>query len=188
MTPTTKITSSADVVEFLKAQHEQIKTLFADVMASRGTQREKAFFDLRRLLAVHETAEEEIVHPTAKDEIPNGEAIVAARLDEENAAKKALAALEKLDVDSTEFDRALSKLQSDVLAHAEAEEHDEFSRLADGLDDDRLTRMRQAVEFAESMAPTRPHAGVESATANVLVGPFAAMLDRARDAISKPRD
>lgn len=38
----------------------------------------------------------------------------------------------------------------------------------------------------ERMAPTRPHAGTESATANAIVGPFAAMLDRARDAITKP--
>jgi hypothetical protein len=44
--------------------------------------------------------------------------------------------------------------------------------------------MRAAVEFAEAVAPTRPHAGVESATANLLAGPFAAMLDRTRDAIS----
>lgn len=36
----------------------------------------------------------------------------------------------------------------------------------------------------ESVSPTRPHAGVESDTAHLLVGPFAAMVDRARDAIS----
>ncbi|MEU1959858.1 hypothetical protein [Nocardia sp. NPDC019304] len=47
--------------------------------------------------------------------------------------------------------------------------------------------MRRTVELAETMAPTRPHPGVESATANVLVGPFAAMMDRAKDMISKPR-
>jgi hypothetical protein len=44
--------------------------------------------------------------------------------------------------------------------------------------------MRNAARLAESMAPTRPHAGVESAAANMLVGPFAAMLDRARDLVS----
>lgn len=36
-----------------------------------------------------------------------------------------------------------------------------------------------ARKLAESTAPTRPHPGVESATANLLAGPFAAMLDRA---------
>jgi hypothetical protein len=44
--------------------------------------------------------------------------------------------------------------------------------------------MRRAVEIAESTAPTRPHPGVESAPANMLAGPFASMLDRARDLIS----
>ena len=44
--------------------------------------------------------------------------------------------------------------------------------------------MRKVVELAEAVAPTRPHPGVESRAANMLAGPFAAMLDRARDAIS----
>jgi hypothetical protein len=47
--------------------------------------------------------------------------------------------------------------------------------------------MRTAVKLAEAVAPTRPHAGVESPMANLLVGPFAAMLDRARDTISGAR-
>jgi hypothetical protein len=43
--------------------------------------------------------------------------------------------------------------------------------------------MAKAVVAAEGIAPTRPHAGVESAKANFVVGPFASMLDRARDLI-----
>jgi hypothetical protein len=52
------------------------------------------------------------------------------------------------------------------------------------LEQKRLERMRKAVDLAESIAPTRPHPGVESATGNMLAGPFAAMLDRTRDALS----
>jgi hypothetical protein len=43
--------------------------------------------------------------------------------------------------------------------------------------------MGRAVELAEAIAPTRPHAGVESQISNLMAGPFAAMIDRARDAI-----
>jgi hypothetical protein len=43
--------------------------------------------------------------------------------------------------------------------------------------------MATAVRLAESAAPTHPHPGVELAGSTVLAGPFAAMLDRARDAI-----
>jgi hypothetical protein len=51
------------------------------------------------------------------------------------------------------------------------------------LSSDELERMCRAAKLAEAIAPTRPHAGVESQIANMLAGPFAAMLDRARDAI-----
>jgi hypothetical protein len=42
-----------------------------------------------------------------------------------------------------------------------------------------------AVRAAEAIAPTRPHPDVESAKANLAVGPFASMLDRARDTIKQ---
>jgi hemerythrin superfamily protein len=180
----TKIDSARDVVSFLKSQHEQIKAGFEQVLASSGSDREEAFVQLRRLLAVHETAEEEIVHPRAKREIANGDAVVDARLKEEHEAKEALSELEKLDVASPEFETKLRTLQADVIEHAEAEEHQEFDKLEAELDDEQLQRMRKAVELAEKMAPTRPHAGVESPAANMMAGPFAMMLDRARDAIS----
>src|SRR5689334_12104205 len=94
----TRVDSAHDVVEFLKAQHQQVKALFATVTSASGSEREQAFFELRRLLAVHETAEEEVVHPRAKSELSDGETVVAARLEEEHDAKEVLAELEKLDV------------------------------------------------------------------------------------------
>ncbi len=179
------ISTGVDVVSFLEEQHQQIKALFQQVIESRGDAREKAFFQLRRLLAVHETAEEEIVHPAARRALPDGDALVEARLMEENQAKTALAAIEKLEVDSVEFDAQIRALQTAVIAHAESEEQQEFARLGAKLDASRLEGMRKAVQFAEAAAPTRPHPGVESATANLLVGPFAAMMDRVKDALTK---
>ena len=177
------ITSPTDVVDFLTSQHEQIKSLFAKTLSASGDSREKAFVDLRRLLAVHETVEEEIVHPRAKRKIANGEAVVGQRLEEEHEAKTVLQKLEKLDVDSVEFTRLLTELRDAVLDHAEHEEKDEFARLGHELSSAELETMGRAAKLAEAIAPTRPHAGVESQVANLVTGPFAAMLDRARDAI-----
>jgi hemerythrin superfamily protein len=178
-----KIDSAQDVVGFLKSQHEEIKGLFVQVIAASGSERKEIFADLRRLLAIHETAEEEVVHPRAKSELQNGEAIVSARLEEEHEAKKMLAALEKLDVDSAEFEEKIRAFRDDVIKHAEAEESEEFSQLAAELDGTQLSRMRKAAELAEKTAPTHPHPGVESRAANLVAGPFAAMLDRAKDLI-----
>jgi hemerythrin superfamily protein len=180
----TNIERTEDVVSFLKAQHEEIKSRFQQVLSATGEQRQEAFDGLRRLLAVHETAEEEVVHPRARKVVASGESVVDARLAEENEAKKVLTELEKLDVDSVEFEQQFTTFRQDVIAHAEAEEREEFAQLQLELDDQQLERMRNAVKLAEATAPTRPHPGVESAKANMLAGPFASMLDRARDAIT----
>ncbi|MBV9088642.1 MAG: hemerythrin domain-containing protein [Mycobacteriaceae bacterium] len=180
----TGVNSTGDVVAFLKDQHDQIKRLFAQTLDATDTESgDKAFFELRRLLAVHETAEEMVVHPLARRTIAFGEGIVDARLKEENEAKHQLASIEKMDVGSTEFGQALAQLQSAVLEHARHEEVEEFTKLSEDLDEGNLKRAATMVRMAERMAPTRPHPGVELATVNMAVGPFAAMLDRARDAL-----
>jgi hemerythrin superfamily protein len=179
------VTSTQDVVEFLKEQHNLIKDLFDEVLyASEAKARERAFVDLRQLLAVHETAEEMVVHPRARHEMDAGDEIVDARVAEEHEAKVKLQKLESMDIGSPEFLDALRDFRNDVIEHAEHEENEEFSRLQRELDKEDLIRMAGAVRAAEAIAPTRPHPGVESAKANFVAGPFASMLDRARDAIA----
>jgi hemerythrin superfamily protein len=180
----TFVQNTDDVVAFLRDQHNLIKDLFEEVLhASETKAREAAFIDLRQLLAVHETAEEMVVHPRARREIASGDQIVDARLQEEHAAKEQLSKLESMDIGSPEFLDELSTFRDAVIEHAEHEENEEFSKLARELDAGDLKRMAAAVQAAEAIAPTRPHPGVESALVNFAVGPFASMLDRARDAI-----
>ena len=175
-----------EVVAFLKAQHDLIEEMFDEVLlASDPRAREKPFVELRQLLAVHETAEEMIVHPRVRREVEGGNAIVDARLEEEHASKEQLSKLEQIDVTTQEFIDEFTKLRDAVLHHAEQEETEEFPKLQRELDDDDLKRMAVAVRAAEAIAPTRPHPGVESAKLNFVVGPFASMLDRARDAIKQ---
>ncbi len=137
-----------DAVDFLIGQHEQIKSLFEQTLDSSGKGREKAFLELRRLLAVHETAEEEFVHSRAKRKMPDGDKVVGARLEEEHEAKTVLAKLEKLDVDAEEFTRQLSKLRDAMLDHAEHEEKEEFSKLQEELSEDELEQMGRAAKLA----------------------------------------
>src|SRR5437763_2019624 len=49
----TKIDSARDVVSFLVAPHEQVKSLLQNVPAASGKQREQAFLELRRMLPGH---------------------------------------------------------------------------------------------------------------------------------------
>ncbi|MEW1687379.1 hemerythrin domain-containing protein [Streptomyces sp. NPDC091265] len=174
-----------DVVSLLMRQHGDIRNLFDEVEAAKGGERRDAFRRLVRLLAVHETAEEEVVHPFARRALPGGRKVVEERLAEEKAAKETLATLDELDTEDPTFMPQLMKLRKDVQAHARAEERYEFTHIRRSTDAGQLASMAKAIKAAEAMAPTRPHPGVESGTANMALGPLAALMDRTRDAARK---
>jgi hemerythrin superfamily protein len=172
-----------DVVSLLLAQHARIEELFLLVTASTGQAKTDAFNDLVRLLAVHETAEEEVIHPLSRTLPGDNHAQIDERLTEERQAKQTLKALIEDGIDTDGFDQGLLLLRTSVLEHARHEERYEFPRLRQHLPADRLRQLATAVRAAEAAAPTRPHPGAESATANAVLGIPLAVVDRIRDAI-----
>lgn len=172
-----------DVVTFLKDQHEEIRRLFQELRAP-ASDRAELFQCLVRLLAVHETAEEMVVHPQARRSA-DGSAVVQARLDEEAEAKQTLADLERRGVDDPAFTTELAAFERAVLEHAEREEREELPLLA-SLDDEASQAMTSLLQVAEDMAPTHPHPhGPESALGNMIVGPFVSVADRVRDTLRR---
>ncbi|MCW2719567.1 hemerythrin domain-containing protein [Pseudonocardia sp.] len=177
-------THEQDVVTMLVEQHNQVRNLFGELNTATGDRKRELFDDLVRLLAVHETAEEEVVHPMARRKIDGGEQVVETRLQEEDHAKRALGELYDLGVDNPEFDNKLAPFEQAVEQHAAREENEEFARLRATLSAEELRRMAGAVRAAQAMAPTRPHPGSpESAAGNLLLGPPLAVFDRVRDGV-----
>jgi hemerythrin superfamily protein len=184
MTKRPETMPETDAVELLIHQHEEIRRLFQEVDKKKGAARTEAFERLCRFLAVHETAEEEVVHPVARRSLDNGDKVIDARLEEENEAKKMLQALEKMGPSAQGFDVLFAEFRTAVLEHAEHEESEEFPELRTHSEAE-LKVMSAAIKAAEAIAPTHPHPGVETSTKNVLVGPFAAMADRTKDVVRK---
>lgn len=176
--------SNEDVIDVLLAQHEQVRSLFDTLRTLTGEAATEPFDQLRELLAVHETAEEEVVYPALRQ--LRADDIVQARLTEEDEAKKMLADLEKIGPTAAEFAGTLASFEKHVLAHAAAEESEIFPRLRQGIDLDQRRTMAQALRAAEAVAPTHAHkTAPESAIGNLIVGPFVALVDRVRDAIKE---
>ena len=183
----TQAPQDQDVVELLLEQHQQARRLFTELEGLSGEAAREPFEQLVRLLAVHETAEEEVVYPAVRRMVDDGDTLADARTAEESAAKDALSELEKLGVDHDEFASKLQAFQQMVLTHAENEEREVFPELRETHSPGQLQSMATGVRAAESLAPTHPHPrGPESAIGNILVGPFVAMVDRVRDAIRNP--
>jgi hemerythrin superfamily protein len=174
--------ADVDVVDLLLTQHARIEEQFLLVIGASGKEKQQAFDDLVRLLAVHETAEEEVVHPLSRT-LGDSDGIVDDRLDEERQAKEMLQTLLEAGADSDGFEASLLLLRNAVLTHARHEERYEFPQLRAKVPADQLRRLAGVVRAAEAAAPTRPHPGIESATANIVVGPALAVADRARDLI-----
>jgi hypothetical protein len=174
--------TTESVVDLLLAQHARIRAMFAAVESADSSQRHQRFAELRRFLAVHETAEEMVVHPRVQH-LHGGKDVVGARLQEEHDAKILLKQLDGMDVNDPLFPVQLETLRSAVLTHAESEEREELPLLSADTDVKTLAQMAAAVKAAEAMAPTHPHPGVESLPANLVAGPLASVVDRTRDAI-----
>lgn len=173
-----------DVVAILLEQHARIQDLFAEVKNSRGEAKRQAFEELRGLLAVHETAEEMIVRPVARDTAGKQEA--EARNAEEKEANKVLAQLEKMDTNSAEFQAQLIEFERAVVRHAYREETEEFPAIRAGRTPEQLQSMGKRLRTAERLAPTRPHpTAAGSPAAQWTVGPFASLVDRTRDALQR---
>lgn len=177
--------NTTTVTELLRRQHTEVKELFAQIEQAPADQRGELFDCLRRTLAVHETAEEIVVHPAARETGERGAHIVAARLAEEDQAKQALADLEQLGPDAEGFGTQLLQLRRDVEAHADAEETELFPLLEAELEDDVLRAMADQLEVAEAMAPTHPHPhGPNDPLGLLLTGPFVKMVDAVRDRLA----
>ncbi len=178
--------SDQTVTDMLREQHERVKSMLNDLIElPQGSARNDLFDRLRATLAVHETAEEIVVHPAVHRTGDAGAQAVDARLEEEGEAKTALAELEKLTPEGDGFDAKLRAFQKNVLAHAEAEEREVFPLLEQHYDRDEQKKMAAHVAIAEDMAPTHPHPhGPESGLGNLLVGPFVAMIDKVRDKLA----
>jgi hemerythrin-like domain-containing protein len=180
----TAVETERDVVELLIEQHDEIRSLLSEVRQVQGPAKQEVFQELTRLLAVHETAEEAVVHPVARRKLDGGDDVVDQRLEEEDRAKKELADLYDMGVDHPDFDRRLEAFAGEVNQHAMNEESQEFLRLRSVVSAETLHRMAGALKVAQKAAPTRPHPNApESAMANVLAGPPMALFDRVRDAV-----
>ncbi|MEX0429302.1 hemerythrin domain-containing protein [Nocardioides sp. DS6] len=173
-----------DVIRILLEQHARIRDLFTEVKTASGEARQTAFDNLRSLLAVHETAEEMILRPVTGE--AGGKEIADARNQEEAEANEVLAELEKLDVTTVDFDTRLVAFEKSVDDHAEAEEHEEFPLVLETCSPDMRRQLGSRLQAAEAAAPTHPHPSAAGSTAKQMVmGPFASLVDRVKDAITK---
>lgn len=173
---------STDLIELLLEDHKAAEALLGKV-GQPDVDQSELFDELVHDLVGHEVAEEEIVYPVVRSSIPQGDALADARIGEQQKAEELLSEMEKMDHNSPEFSSSMTKLRDEVLAHAQAEEREVFSKLKEQLNDDRRSTLGQAYRTAKATAPTHPHPHAPNTPpGNMAAGSIAAVADRVRDA------
>jgi len=177
--------TSDDIVEVLLDQHGQIRRLLDEVSGAPGPDARRGPFQaLVRLLAVHEAAEEQVLHPVARVRLPDGDEVADARIAEEEESKRLLAELERLGPGHEDFDSRFARVRELVLAHAGNEEREEFPGVREHYGEDERRTLGAAFKAAELAAPTHPHPhDPNRPPANLLAGPLVAAADHVRDAL-----
>ena len=126
------------------------------------------------------------MYPTIKKEAPNGTQVADARLAEQAEAEEMLAGMEKEDASSAAFTGNFQKLRDAVLRHAQAEESTAFELLKNSTTVKQREELGARDEKAKESAPTHPHPHApDTPPGNKVMGPIAAICDRARDALQK---
>ena len=172
------------VTELLRRDHEKIKGVFAELDAKPVVELSNYFCALREELVRHEVAEELIVFPVFRRDVPGGEAIADSRIAEQAQAEEVLHELEKQDPMSISFRTRLEELRIAVLRHEAQEEETVFPALASHASTDALSKLGDRYEKALKAAPTHPHPHApDRPPGNAILGPVAALIDRVRDAM-----
>ena len=181
---------SNDIVDVLLDQHGQIRGLIQEIdRADTPEARRGPFEALVRLLAVHEAAEEQVLHPVARLRLRDGDRVADERIQEEEESKRVLQALEKMGPEHEDFQARFAELRELVLTHADNEERQEFPGVRDHYSAEDRRTLGQAFKAAELLSPTHPHPrDPNRPPANVMVGPMVAVADHVRDALRSALD
>lgn len=178
-----------DILDLIQEEHVRIRRLFAEVNEAAADERDDLFRHLVAELASHEAAEEAVVHPTLRDDVPGGEAEANSLLSEESAAEDLLADIEELNPSTTDFVSRFQQLERAVLTHANHEEAEEHPRLREHVDAERRRDMAVTFEQLKRVGPTHPHPRTPQEPAvRAAAGPLAGIFDRARDAVREALD
>lgn len=189
MTSSDRPDAERDAIEMLITDHRTVDSLFdryERLGAGHNEGKRQLVDEMIGELSVHAAIEEQQLYPFLRDEVPGGEELADRGIEDHQAAKEALAALEGMDADSPDFDATVAQLITDVRAHIREEEAGFFPRLRQVATGEQLRELGADLDRARSVAPTRPHPRAPSTPpGNVVAGPLAGAADRVRDAVTK---
>ena len=178
--------SDQDVVDVLTTDHREATELIGQVVGTSDPEQRRELADsLISELVRHSVAEEMYVYPAMREHLPNGDEVVEHDTSEHKELEALMKQLEGADASSGEFSDAVEQIRAALRDHVAGEEEEQFPALRRHLPQEELVRLKEKVELAKKIAPTRPHPAAPNAELfHKVVGPGVGLVDRLRDALT----
>jgi hemerythrin superfamily protein len=178
--------TEADVVDELSSDHREALALLDRLANSIDADQRRDLADTVIAEVVrHAVAEEMYVYPAMREHVPGGDQAVEHDIEEHKQLEGTMKQLEAVDPGEPRFDSLVREMTEQLRHHAYDEETEQFPRLRERIPRDELVRMREKVETAKKLAPTRPHPSApNSELFHKLAGPGVGMVDRLRDRLT----
>jgi hemerythrin superfamily protein len=175
-----------DVVSVLTMDHREVTELLERIGTTPDAETKRDLADTAITeLVRHAVAEEMYVYPAMREHLPNGEEAVKHDIEEHQDLERTMKDLEAVDASTGRFEELVGELRSKLEHHVETEEREQFPMLRERVPREKLVKLREKVETAKKIAPTRPHPDApRSELFHKLVGPGVGLVDRVRDRLT----
>jgi hemerythrin superfamily protein len=179
-------TTTTDVVDELTTDHREVLALLGRIAASANPAEKRDLADTVIAEVVrHSVAEEMYVYPAMREHLPEGEKEVQHDIEEHKRLEETMKQLEAVDASEPRFEQLVRQMTEQLRHHAHDEESDQFPQLRAQVPHEQLVSLREKVNTAKKVAPTRPHPNAPNAELfHKLVGPGVGLVDRLRDRLT----
>lgn len=165
-----------------KLDHMELDRLLEKVQRTSGPEQKLVLIRIYRLVFPHAFAEESVLWPVLRAELPDGHALTLRVEQEHQEVNELVTLLENLGDAHPERDEVLRRLVTVLRDDVRDEEDELLPRLQERLSPARLRALGVAWEAVRRTAPTRPHPVVaRRPPGNVAAALPLTVTDRLRD-------
>ena len=148
---------SRSVLVRQKRDHIELDRLLHAIDKSTGAQRQDLINSLCKLVFPHAFAEESVLWPVVRAELPDGEALTLQIEREHQEINELFTELEQIDPDAPEHRRLFDRIAAVLREDVRDEEDVLLPKLQDKISPKQLRQIGVQWEVVRRTAPTRPH-------------------------------
>jgi len=152
-------TQSTDAIVLLKADHKEIRKLFADFQKAGDdaqATKQRLVDKMIELLTVHTYIENEVMYPRVRELLPDLEDDILESYEEHHVADVLVMELSTMSASDERFTAKTMVLIENVTHHIQEEEDEWFPQVREGLGRKALQQIGAEMQAARKKAPRKP--------------------------------